>query len=161
MKPRIEVIHTKKLIGQKITTSYANDKTIALWKSFSPRRKEIINAVNSDLYSVDIYNSSRFFDQFNPLNEFEKWAAVEVNSFDRIPEGMEKLIIPEGQYAVFSYKGKPSEAQKTFEYIYQVWLPNSIYEMDNRPYFARMGEKYKGEDPDSEEEFWIPIKIIN
>ena len=29
--------------------------------------------------------------------------------------------------------------------------------MDNRSYFARMGEKYNGEDPDSEEEFCIPI----
>jgi AraC family transcriptional regulator len=30
--------------------------------------------------------------------------------------------------------------------------------MDDRPYFALMGDKYKGEVLDSEEEFWIPIK---
>jgi AraC family transcriptional regulator len=30
--------------------------------------------------------------------------------------------------------------------------------MDNRPYFALMGEKYKGENPESEEDFWIPVK---
>jgi AraC family transcriptional regulator len=30
--------------------------------------------------------------------------------------------------------------------------------MDGRPYFALMGEKYKGEQPDSEEEFWVPVK---
>ncbi len=72
---------------------------------------------------------------------------------------MEKLVLPQGLYAVFHYKGKPSEAEETFKYIYGVWLLNSIYEMDNRPYISLMGNKYKGEDPDSEEEFWIPIKI--
>ena len=71
---------------------------------------------------------------------------------------MQSLTIPEGLYAVFPYQGKPSEAMETFRYIYSDWLPNSEYEMDDRPYFALMGAKYKGEHPESEEEFWVPIK---
>ena len=70
-------------------------------------------------------------------------ADVKVESFNDVPNEMEKLIIPEGKYAVFHYKGKLSEVQKTFEFIYGIWLPNSDYEMDKRPYFALMGEKYK------------------
>ena len=159
MEPRIEELKEKKLIGQKTRMSFANNKTFGLWKSFAPRKKEILNSASSDLYSVDIYNDSQFFVNFNPLKEFDKWAAIEVQDFDTFPEEMEKLVIPQGLYAVFHYKGKPSEAEETFKYIYGVWLPNSIYEMDNRPYLAIMGNKYKGEDPDSEEEFWIPIKI--
>ncbi len=71
---------------------------------------------------------------------------------------MDQLVIPEGLYAVFSYVGKPSEAQAFFKYIYGSWLPGSDYLLDNRPHFALMGKDYKGEDPDSKEEFWIPVK---
>lgn len=156
--PRIETIKETKLIGKKVRMSYADNKTAELWRSFSPRRKEIKNAVNSGLYSVELYPDTSFFKNFNPMKEFEKWAAVEVSNFDTIPAEMEKLIIPEGQYAVFHYRGKPSEAQETFRFIYGSWLPDSEYETDDRPYFALMGEKYKGEDPESEEEFWIPVK---
>jgi AraC family transcriptional regulator len=158
MKPRIEVISATKLIGQKLTMSFAKNRTVELWQSFSPRRKEIKNLVNADLYSVEIYPDTNFFKRFDPTKEFEKWAAVAVNDFSTVPDEMAKLTIPEGEYAVFHYKGKPSDIQETFQYIYGVWLPNSEYKMDDRPYFALMGEKYKGEDPESEEEFWIPIR---
>jgi AraC family transcriptional regulator len=158
MEPRIETIGEIKLIGKKARMSFANNKTFELWKSFSPRRKEIQNPAGSELFSVEIYSDTAFFEHFNPMKEFEKWAAIEVTDFAAIPDGMDKLIIPKGKYAVFHYKGKPSEAEATFRFIYGSWLPNSKHAMDDRPYFAKMGEKYKGEDPDSEEEFWIPIR---
>lgn len=158
MEPKITMTNEIRLIGKKIRMSFANNKTAELWQSFSPRRKEIKNALSPDLFSVDIYNDAGFFRNFDPFKEFEKWAAIEVKDFETIPDEMDKLVIPKGKYAVFHYKGKPGEAQNTFEYIYGDWLPDSEYEMDNRPYFALMGEKYKGEDPDSEEDFWIPIK---
>jgi len=127
-------------------------------KVFLPIERKFKIKLMQTYFSVDIYPRSNFFEQFNINEEFEKWATIEVNSFDQIPDEMETLIIPEGLYAVFHYKGKPSEAQATFQFIYGVWLPNSDYEIDNRPYFALMGEKYNGENPDSEEDFWIPIR---
>jgi AraC family transcriptional regulator len=121
------------------------------------KRAQVKNNVGNDLYSVEIYNDRDLFANFNPNKEFEKWAAVRVREFDSVPDGMETLIIPEGLYAVFPYKGKASEASDTYRYIFTEWIPNSDYELDNRPHFALMGEKYKNEDPDSEEELWIPI----
>ncbi|AEM70133.1 transcription activator effector binding protein [Allomuricauda ruestringensis DSM 13258] len=158
MVPRIETLLPTKLIGKKLSTSFANDKTFELWRSFSPRKKEIKNPINDDLYSVEIYPDTSFFQNFDPAQVFEKWATIAVSDFDQIPDGMETLTIPSGKYAVFPYKGKPSEAMETFRYIYADWLPNSEYEMDSRPYLALMGAKYKGEHPESEEEFWVPIK---
>jgi AraC family transcriptional regulator len=38
-------------------------------------------------------------------------------------------------------------------------VTNSKYLLDNRPHFETLGEKYKNEDPSSEEEVWIPIKL--
>ncbi len=158
MTPKFETLPTIKLVGKKLTTSFANDKTVELWQSFSPRKKEIKNSINDDLYSVEIYPDTSFFQGFDPTQAFEKWATIAVSDFDQIPDEMESLTLPKGLYAVFPYKGKPSEAMETFRYIYAEWLPNSEYEMDNRPYFALMGGKYKGEHPESEEEFWVPIK---
>lgn len=158
MTPRIEILRETKLVGKNLSMSFTRDRTAELWQSFSPRLKEITNPVNTNLFSVEIYPDTGFIEKFNPAIEFEKWAAIEVSNFDTIPNEMEKLIIPEGLYAVFHYKGRPSEAQETFQFIYSVWLRNSEFQMDDRPYFALMGEKYKGEDPDSEEEFWIPVK---
>lgn len=63
----------------------------------------------------------------------------------------------EGLYAVFDYKGS-SEVHKFIQYIYTSWLPNSEYKLDHRPHFEVLGEKYKNNDPNSEEEIWIPIQ---
>jgi AraC family transcriptional regulator len=45
------------------------------------------------------------FDNFSSTNEFEKWAAVEVTSFNKVPSGMETFLLDGGLYAVFDYKG--------------------------------------------------------
>jgi len=123
-----------------------------------PGRTQIKNRIGEELYSVEVYKDSSFFENFDQNKVFEKWAAVPVSNHQSIPDGMEPFVIPKGLYAVCKYKGKGSEAQKTYQYIFTKWIPNSDYELDNRPHLAIMGEKYKNEDPDSEEELWIPIR---
>jgi AraC family transcriptional regulator len=150
----------KKLIGKRIPMSFSNNKTFELWRGFMPRKKEIKNNISSDLYSIEVYKPL-FFEHFSPEAEFEKWASVEVTDFNKIPEGMETITLPGGLYAVFLYKGPASEGAKTYQYIFGTWLPNSDYLVDTRPHFALMGEKYKNEEPDSEEELWIPVKAKN
>jgi AraC family transcriptional regulator len=156
MNPRIEMLPKTKLIGKRIILSLSNNKTAELWKSFMPRRKEIKNNIDTDLYSMQKYDAS-YFNTFNPNTEFEKWAAVAVTDFNEIPEAMEPITLVGGLYAVFVHKGDVSTASKTFEYIFGKWLPNSEYVLDDRLHFELLGEKYKNNDPDSEEEIWIPI----
>jgi AraC family transcriptional regulator len=159
MEPRYEILPEKKLIGKRITMSFAVNKTRELWQSFMPVRKEILNSIGSELYSVEVYDPL-YFHNFKPESEFEKWAAVEVTDFKTVPEGMETMVSPEGLYAVFIHKGPASAGSNTYQHIFVTWLPDSDYTLDERPHFAIMGEKYKSEDPDSEEELWIPIKPI-
>lgn len=158
MQALFVTIRTKKLIGKKLQMSVIHDRTPELWQSFMPRRKEITNTENNFLYSVQIFESEKYFDQFSPEIEFEKWAAVEVSEYANIPENMEKLKIPEGEYAVFNYTGPANAALPFFQYIFQTWIPESEYWVDNRPHFTLMGEKYRGNNPDSEEEIWVPVK---
>lgn len=160
MLPQIKTITSIKLIGQSLTMTFANNKTYELWRGFMTRRKEIINTVSADLFSIQVYDSAFDFKNFNPNTFFTKWAALEVANFDSVPDGMETYTLPGGLYAVFNYKGLSSDTL-IFEYIYGTWIPNSEFELDNRPHFEILGEKYKNNDPNSEEEIWIPIKWKN
>jgi AraC family transcriptional regulator len=153
---RIETISSKKLIGFSLKMSLVNNKTFELWSKFMPRRKEIKNAIGSDLYSMQVFDAN--YNQFDPQSTFEKWAAIEVTDFENAPIDVETFILPAGKYAVFLHKGPASEGYKTFQYIFGTWLPNSGYELDNRPHFEILGEKYKNNEADSEEEVFIPIK---
>ena len=157
MEPRIETLPEKKFIGKRIKMSFSDNKTHELWRSYMPGRRQINNIIGMELYSIEVYEKL-YFDNFNPKREFDKWAAVEVMNFDRVPDEMETLNSPRGLYAVFQYKGAASKGAETYQYIYGTWLPESDFLLDNRPHFAVMGEKYKNEDPDSEEEMWIPVK---
>ena len=158
LTPRIETIDEKKLIGKRLTMSYADYRIGELWGSFMPRRKEITNNVSGDFISLVIY-TPKHFDQFKPTNEFERWATVEVADFNQLPHGMETFILSGGLYAVFTFRGMSSEASVFFTHIYSEWLPNSAYQLDDRPHFEVLGEKYKNNDPTSEEDVWIPIKV--
>jgi AraC family transcriptional regulator len=156
MNPTIKTIPTIKFIGKNLTFTYTDYRVFELWSSFMLRRKEIQNAVGSDLYNIQI-NPENF--DFQPNTPFVKWAAVAVTNFEVIPDGMETLEIPEGLYAVFNYKGDQSNAAEFFNSIYTEWLPSSNYHIDNRPQFEILGEKYKNNDASSEEEIWIPIQL--
>ena len=158
MNPRLEILTEKKLIGKRINMTLADNKTFELWKNFMKRRNEIRNKLGSDLFSMQVYDKSFDFKNFNPNIVFEKWAAIEVLDFNIIPDEMQAYTLTAGLYAVFIHKGASKTGFKTFQYIFGTWLPGSDYALDNRPHFELLGEKYKNDDPDSEEEVWIPIK---
>ena len=156
-EPRIEPLAEKKLVGQKTRMSFSHNRTFELWRSFMPRRKEIRNSTGPELLSVEVYDEE-YFNRYDPGKEFDKWAAVEVTDFHFVPPGMERMLVPSGLYAVFTHRGPASEGLQTYRYIFETWLPASGYLLDHRPHFAVMGEKYKREDPDSEEEIFVPVK---
>ena len=151
----IKTISEKKLVGISLQMSLAENKTFSLWQSFMPIRKDITNSLNTDLISMQVYD--RPMEIGNMVQTFNKWAAVEVSDFNNIPEGMKPFNIDGGLYAVFCYRGLSTDVS-IFHYIFGQWLPNSNYVLDHRPHFEVLGAKYKNNDPNSEEEIWVPIK---
>ena len=158
MNPTLKTFPTTKFIGKNLSFTFADYRAFELWSSFMPRLKEIQNVIGSELYNIQV-NPDGF--DFQPNTPFTKWAVVAVSSFDFIPDEMETLEVQEGLYAVFNYKGDQSNAASFFNSIYTEWLPSSDYKLDNRPQFEILGEKYKNNDPNSEEEIWIPVKLRN
>lgn len=156
MQPRIEILKEKKLIGLKLKMSLGNYNISALWKYFAKHRHKIKDNISNDLISVAVYDSN-YFEDFKPTSMFERWAALEVSSVEKIPEELESFVIPSGLYAVFEYKGLHTD-KSIYQYIFQNWLPNSEYKLDDRPHFEILGKNYKNNDPNSEEEIWVPVQ---
>ena len=155
MNPRIVDNPPKILVGMKREMSLIDNQTQQLFQAFMPKRKEVPHMVNADVYDLIVYPPN-FFVLLNPLRPFIKWAGVEVSEVGDLPEGLSFFQIPAGRYAVFTHKG-PSSDTSTFEKIFTQWLPNSEHELADRPHFDIMGDKYKGDQEDSEEEIWVPI----
>ena len=136
--------------------SLTANTTSELFRSFMPLRKTIPHQVGTDVVCMQVYDD---FKSFTPDTLFDKWAAVEVSEWDAIPAGMEKYMLPAGMYAVFLYQGNPTDFAPFFRHIFAEWLPQSAYEVDARPHFDVLGAKYKNNDPTSEEEIWVPIRL--
>lgn len=156
MEYRIETIKEKKLTGKSINMSLSDNKTFQLWQQFMPQRRNIDNKLNPNLFSVEIFPGD--INLANADTIIEKWAAVEVSSFDNIPEGFDGLTIKGGLYAVFTYKGTADKAFSIFQYILETWLLQEGYTFDNNRFlFEIMPENYNPNDSGSTEEIWIPI----
>ena len=137
--------------------SLAENKTAELWRSFMPHQRKICQS-GPELFSLQVYDNLTYFNRFDPHTTFEKWAAIAVADFDAIPEDMECYTLPTGLYAVFTHKGAAATGPETFRYIFGTWLPGSDYLLDDRTHFEILGEKYRNDDPESEEEIFIPIR---
>ena len=159
MHLRIETLPEKKLVGKTLRMCLAKDLTYQLWSGFMPERNKIKNTIGSQLFSIQIYDESLDFKDFNSQIEFTKAAMVEVSEFETIPKEMETRILTGGLYAVFIHKGTAASFSKTAQYIFGQWLPNSDYELDKRAHFELLEPAYNPVDENSEEEVWIPIKV--
>lgn len=153
LNPQIITLPETKLVGIAREMSLMENQTKELWQDFMPQRNTIQNRIGNDFYSIQLYDKD-YFNTFNPSNIFKKWAAVPVAHFSFVPNTMDTIVIPKGLYAVFEHKGNSTTI---FEKIFTEWLPNSNYFLDHRPHFEVLGSKYKNNDPNSEEQIWIPI----
>ena len=158
MQARIETITSRKLVGLSKAMSTSDDRTAELWRAFMPRRREVENRVGTDFYSVKRYDLHENSSLFAPHVQFRRWAAVEVKNFDKIPEGMESYTLTGGKYAVFRHHGLPSEFFRTFQFIFGKWLPATGNSLDQRDHFEILSQDYRPDDPEAEEDIWIPIK---
>jgi AraC family transcriptional regulator len=158
MEHRIETLADKLLIGKSLYTSYKNDQTRVLWQSFMPLIASIKNRVEPNLFSMQDFEGIDIAKDLTMETSFKKWAAVEVTSIEDIPDSLESIELKGGLYVVFLYKGGPAGAAAAFQYIFQTWVPQSKYVVDDRIHFELIGPKYKNNSEDSEEEIWIPIK---
>ena len=147
------------IIGNNAKLSFITngEGTGKLARQFMPRLDEITNRVGTHSFSIQNYKNFNI-KTLTPKTLFEKWVGVEVSSFNTIPENMETLIIPGGNFLVFPFQGSVAEFVKFWQHIHNEWLPNSRYQLDNRPHFEKLPSGYNPMRDDNQEEIWIPVK---
>jgi AraC family transcriptional regulator len=161
MTPIVKIISDKYMIGMKSMTSLSQYNPFQLWHRFMPRRKEILHIVSAELFSLQVYEAPLSFSTFDEHSFFDMWAAVEVSTIEQIPIEMVSHTIKGGHFVTFTQMGSGVSLSDNFKDIYENWLPTSGYTVDDRTHFQVMGEKYKRNDPLSEEEVWIPIVPVS
>jgi AraC family transcriptional regulator len=135
--------------GMAIRTRPMSPEIKALWPKFVARINEIPNSAEPGVsYGVM---------RHEPPDTLYYMAAVSVGAAGPAPTGMESLVIPAGQYALFSYPF--SELGRGFGEIFDKLLPASGYEqIPGQPLFERYDEKFDPANPRSMVEIGIPVR---
>lgn len=157
--PEITNLPPQLWVGMHLQMSLAQDQTRILWQQFMPRREEIQHRINQELISMQVYPAQLNADTFHVDTVFEKWACVVVSKLESLPKGMASFSFPGGKYARFIHKGPSHTFPQTLAYLFGTWLPQSGFELDQRPHFEIMGSDYLGpEHPEAEEAAFLPIR---
>lgn len=94
------------------------------WFSLFEQENKIKNKIPYTYFALSISPSGDFTEE--KLNYI---AGVPVDSIDGLPKEMDAYTIPKQKVAIFDIKTdiEGETAQKTIDYIYGYWLPNSDY----------------------------------
>lgn len=87
---------------------------------------------------------------------FEYICAVEVESFDGLPDGLGRMRVPEAYYAVFVHEGPVSGIRQTWNAIHE-WLPASGCSPASTPDFERYGPGFDPVAGQGDTEIWVPV----
>ena len=146
-----------KLVGMMERIVMPNNTIGQLWEDFNKRTVEIKNVVGMACYGVADNMATESY-------AFDETVAVEVSSFEDIPEGMVTKIIASKKYLVFTFKGlivgKNGEMNlsKAYEDIYGNILPKLDFEIDNEFNFELYDERLSHDSEDSEFDIYVPVK---
>lgn len=157
LNPQVMCSREYILAGQYIETSILQHEIPLLWKSFMPHRN-ITGRVEDFVYSVSELLPGSDWINFRPDTRHRKWACVEIEHRDLVPENMQLLILPASNYFVFDYSGTPQEFGNVWMYLLREYFPKEKLQIDNRFQFEIIDEKLKNGMPGFFEKIFIPIK---
>lgn len=117
------------VVGLEISGPYSKIPEIgAMWPTFSQRIPEIHNAVNAHIaYGIT----------HDRATDFTYYAAIEVSDAPEVPEGLVKVEVPAGKYAVFTHKGTVRTLHQTIGAARQT-LTEAGHELDTSSYWFEL-----------------------
>jgi len=154
--PKIVHRNTTRVFGISCHSTMNNNVIPALWEEFFKICKKIPNPLYEETALGVCYSISD--DPTTPDTPFGYLAGVEVSAAETLPEGMEEITVPEGDYAVFEHIGALDNLHNTYNAIYGEWLPASGYEQSGDLDFELYGPHFRYGTAESVLEIWIPVK---
>ncbi len=136
------------VIGLAIRTRPMSPDIPALWPKFVARIDEIEHSAEPSVsYGVMRGEGDTLY----------YMASVSVSQSGTVPSGMERMVIPAGKYAMFSYP--LSGLGKGFGEIFDKLLPASGCEqIPGQPLFERYDENFDPGNPASAVRIGIPVR---
>lgn len=96
---------------------------------------------------------------------FYYMAGVEVKEDTELLEGMYRKVVPAAEYAVFTVNGNNANGEigKAFYYIYNIWLPNSEYCIDERVMadFEYYDERWDCQTGTAQMDIYVPVRKLS
>lgn len=97
--------------------------------------------------------------------QFYYMAGVEVDKDEELLKGMYMRVVPKACYAVFTVNGNNANGEigKAFRYIYDIWLPNSEYCIDEKLLadFEYYDERWDCQSKAAQLDIYIPVRKLD
>ena len=149
--PRFE--DGKALLVAGLSERYTSETCAAIpsqWQRFGDYFGKVPGQVGNVAYGV-CYNA-------DDSGNIDYLCGVEVSDFSALPAELSRLRISPQRYAVFSHREHVSTIRRTWNTIWNQWLPASGHIPADAPNFERYDEKFDPVSGMGELEIWLPLK---
>ena len=148
------ILEKSTFMGFSTETSLLEDQTALVFKQLMIWRKDSEEHRAQPVYDIKVYPEA-YFSSFNPSRSFTKWAAVLQKDTMQVEE-LQSYVVDKGLYLCFTCEGRVSA--QFFQELYSSWLPQSEYELDDRPHFDKLWPDPAQRGAVLKEEIYIPVK---
>ena len=147
MKPAIVAQPALRLVGLQILTRPMSPEIPALWLRFAGRMPEIASAAEPGVTFGAMQSAGE---------NLIYLAAVQLPPAAPVPADMARLDVPAGDVAVFEFPF--GEIGRAYSFIFDSWLPESVFVPDTRPLLERYGTDFCPDRPDSPMQIRVPVR---
>lgn len=136
-----------------LSERYASETCAAIpsqWQRFNDHVSKVPGQVGNVTYGV-CYNA-------DDAGNVDYLCGVEVGDFSGLPAELSRLRIAAQRYAVFSHREHISTVRRTWNTIWNQWLPASGHSPADAPNFERYDEKFDPVSGMGGLEIWLPLK---
>jgi AraC family transcriptional regulator len=149
--PRFET--AKPLLVAGVGERYSQENGAGIpsqWQRFQQSVDDIPHRIGNVAYGVCCNGDD--------TGNFDYIAGVEVSDFSDLPRPFFRVRIPEQRYAVFTHRDHVSTVRRTFNTIWNQWLPASGLKAADAPIFERYDENFDPLTGNGGFELWIPVQ---
>jgi len=149
MEEKIVMIEGFNAVGITYFGNNTNGEIPKLWEAFNKSYMDI-NQKSKSMLCYGICDG-----EMDSQGRFNYIACAEVDNFNDIPEFMQTVVVPEGMYLVYTYRGAIKDLGEFYNDIFAKFIPASGHEIDNRPQLELYDERFIG---NGEFDIYVPIK---
>lgn len=132
LAPEIILLNELRVAGLHFSTPLKENNFSPFWTKFNKIKAEFIGHDTNKVRSFSIcknnhptYNNQKKL-YISQMLAFE----MPLDNSNNLHDFLERATIPEGEYAVFTHIGSIDTIQKSYSFIWSIWLPNSNKKLD-------------------------------